>query len=119
MTTATWVHDLFAAIDRQDADAFASHLAEDGSFHFGNAEPVVGRAAVREAVAGFFGSIAGLAHELSDVWTVDGAVIAQGTVTYTRHDGSTLAVPFCDVFEMDGEAIACYRIYIDVSQLYA
>jgi len=43
----------------------------------------------------------------------------QGTVEYTRLNGSTLTVPFCNVihFVADGK-IANYNIYIDNSKLY-
>ncbi len=40
------VAEIFAAIDSFDPDRFVAHLTEDVSFQFGNAEPVVGRAAV-------------------------------------------------------------------------
>jgi len=118
MTVPAWITDLFGAIDGGDADAFASFLTTDGVFQFGNAEPVGGRAAIREAVAGFFGSIAGLQHTIENAWTPPGAAIVCGQVTYTRHDGTTLTVPFADVFELAGDLIARYRIYIDISQLY-
>jgi len=39
-------------------------------------------------------------------------------VTYTRHDGSVLTVPFANVFEMRGDKIAAYRIYVDNSLLF-
>ncbi len=119
MTVPAWTRDLFSAIDAGDADAFASHLAEDAVFQFGNAEPIAGREAVRETVAAFLASIQGLEHTLQDAWTPAGAVIVRGLVTYTRHDGSTLTVPFANVFEMDGDAIARYLIYVDISRLFA
>jgi limonene-1,2-epoxide hydrolase len=40
-------------------------------------------------------------------------------VTYTRHNGSSLSVPFANVFELKGDKIASYRIYIDNSALFA
>ena len=62
MTLRLDVDRLFKSIDQMDADEFSSFLTEDGVFTFGNAEPVRGRQAVRDAVAGFFSSIAGLHH---------------------------------------------------------
>ena len=66
--TTAWMSSLFAAIDARDADGFVEYLCEDGVFRFGNAEPVAGRAAIREAVAGFFSTIAGLEHRLTRTW---------------------------------------------------
>ena len=118
MTYPAWVDELFRAIDTKDADRFASFLTEDGAFVFGNAPPATGRAAVRDVVAGFFASIRSLSHEVRDV-TLDGdRVWSRGVVTYVRHHGSSLAVPFCDYFEMRGGSVHLYQIYIDASALY-
>ncbi len=117
MSLPPWTDQLFAAIDRRDADAFARHLAADVVFQFGNAAPVQGRAAVREAVAGFFSSIAGLAHTVERGWDTGDAVIVRGQVTYTRHDGRTLTVPFANLLELADDRIARYGIFIDISSL--
>ena len=53
------VKEIFASIDGMNADAFVAHLTEDVTFRFGNAEAVHGRAAVAEAVNGFWGTIGG------------------------------------------------------------
>jgi ketosteroid isomerase-like protein len=110
---------LFAAIDGRDARAFAGFLAADGEFRFGNAPPVVGRDAVREAVAGFFGAIGGCRHRLLRAWQAEGSVACEGEVTYTRHDGSQVTLPFANVFVLRGAEIASYRIYIDNAPLFA
>ena len=54
------VAPLFADIDAFDPDKFVAHLTPDGKFRFANADPVIGRDAVKEAVAGFFSTIDGL-----------------------------------------------------------
>ena len=138
---------LFATIDARDADAFArfitedgefrfanaaplvgraairegvaGFIAEDGEFRFGNAPPVTGRAAIRAAVAGFFAAIGGCRHRLLRTWTGHGTAACEGEVTYTRRDGSTLTVPFANVFELDGGRIRSYRIYIDNTPLFS
>jgi hypothetical protein len=40
-------------------------------------------------------------------------------VTYTRLDGSTVTLPFVDVFHFRGSQIARYQIYMDVNPLFA
>ncbi len=119
MTCSEKVRSLFECIDRKDADGFAGYLAEDAVFRFGNAEPVAGRDAVREMVAGFFQSIAALSHNVEQSWEVDGHLIAHGQVTYTRHDGTTLTVPFADLLATRDGLISEYLIFADVSELYA
>jgi ketosteroid isomerase-like protein len=110
---------LFAAIDGADAEAFAAFVAHDGEFRFGNASPVVGRAAVRAAVAGFFGAIGGCRHRMLRSWASPGTAACEGEVTYTRLDGSQVTLPFANVFLLRGAEIASYRIYIDNGPLFA
>ena len=49
----------------------------------------------------------------------DNGVACEGEVTYTRHDGSQITLPFCNIFEIDGDKIEVYRIYIDMAPLFA
>lgn len=118
MNRRDWIDALFAAIDRQDADAFAGFVTEDARFCFGNQPAVEGRAAIRDFVAGFFSSIRAVSHRVPDVWQADDTVICRGEVRYTRHDGSTLTVPFANVLLLQGDEVRDYRIYIDASALY-
>ena len=113
------LQDVFAAIDRRDADAFVSYLTADAVFRFGSSPPVKGRDAAREAVAGFFASFAGLSHKLSNSIATDETLICEGEVTYTRHDGSTVVLPFADSFELEDGLISHYKIYMDIGPLYA
>jgi ketosteroid isomerase-like protein len=109
----------FADIDAFDPDKFVAHLTEDVVFRFGNAEPAVGRAAVREAVAGFFSSISGLTHHILNVWEIDDVSIAQINVEYVRHDGKHVTVPNADILTWDGDLVSNWQIYIDVAPVYA
>lgn len=113
------LRDVFGAIDRRDAESFVSYLTENAIFRFGSAPPVHGRDAAREAVAGFFETIAGLSHKLSNSLAADGTLICEGEVTYIRHDGSTVTLPFADAFELDDGLISHYKIYMDIGPLYA
>jgi len=111
--------ELFQAIDAKDAERFASFIAPGASFVFGNAPAVSGRQGIRDAVAGFFASVRGLSHQVLSVAEEGGRVWSRGMVTYERHDGSRLTVPFCNYFEMQGERVKHYQIYVDASALYA
>jgi len=117
--TERWTKSLFECIDAKDANGFTEFLTEGAEFVFGSAPPVEGRDAIAEAVDGFFSTIASSRHRINHVWVPGGTRIVEGTVTYERHDGSEVTVPFTDVFDMRGELIHSYRIYIDISPLYA
>jgi len=110
---------MFEAADRLDVDGWCSHLSEDVHFRFGNAEPLHGRSAVREAVGQFFAGLKGLRHEILEDWTVDDKVIQQLQVTYTRPDDSQVTIPAVNILRIDGQSIGEYLIYVDLAPLYA
>ena len=110
---------ILAVVDRQDAAAFAEAFDPDGVFIFGNAEPVIGRAAIEAAVSAFFGVIRGLRHDLHDVWLVDDAVISRVTVTYTRYGGTMVSLPAATIWHEKAGLITDYRIYADLAPLFA
>lgn len=114
-----WLEQLFAAIDRKDTEAFVDFLAQDAEFRFGAAAPVRGRAQVAEAVDQFFASIAALSHRLDKVFDAGDSLAVEGEVTYTRHDRTEVTLPFINAFDLDGERIAGYRIYVDIGPLFS
>jgi len=114
-----WWQRVLSVVDAGDAAAFVDLLTPDAQFRFGNAPPVIGSEAIRAVVAGFFSAIGSSRHELLNVWHDAATAVCEGVVTYRRHDGSSLSVPFANVFELKGEKIAAYRIYIDNSALFA
>jgi ketosteroid isomerase-like protein len=114
-----WWERVLAVVDAGDAAGFVDLLTPDAQFRFGNAPPIFGSDAIRSVVAGFFAAIASSRHELLEVWSDAATAVCEGLVTYTRHDGSSLTVPFANVFQLKGHKIAGYRIYIDNSALFA
>jgi hypothetical protein len=110
--------DLFADIDSMEPDAFAQHLAGDVRFVFGNADPVIGRDAVRDTWAGFCDGIAGVSHEVIEQWNNGPATIVESVVTYTRKDTSTISLPVVTIYRGAGELIEDYRIFMDVAPLF-
>lgn len=118
-TRTTTTADVFADVDRMDAKAFASHLSEDGLLRFGNADELVGRAAIEEAIAGFFTTIKGLSHHIVDQWEVDDTTICQIEATYTRLDDRQVTIPAATIWRRGADLIDDYRIYVDLTPVYA
>jgi ketosteroid isomerase-like protein len=116
MSTTT---DLLADVDRMDATAFASYLAEDCVLRFANADEVVGRDAIEEAIAGFFSTIKGLSHHIVGQWDVDDTTIVQFESTYTRMDDRRVTVPAVTIYRRGRDLIDEYRIYVDLAPVYA
>lgn len=113
-----WIPDLFASIDEMNSDKFVSFMTDDAQFIFGNYPPAVGKQAAFEAVDGFFKSIKAISHSGREVWEVDNVIFTRGTVTYTRHNDTTLTVNFLNLFRMEEGKIKIYEIFIDNSELY-
>lgn len=110
--------DLFAAVDAKDTERFLGFLTAEASFRFGSAPAAQGREAIRAAVGGFFGTIAGCRHVLARTVAEEGVIICEGDVTYTRHDATEITLPFANVFELEGGLISDYKIYADAGPLY-
>jgi ketosteroid isomerase-like protein len=107
----SWIKVLLASIDGMDAEGFVSFLTDDARFRYGSNPTVDGKEAIREHVGQFFGMFKALRHELLGSWTHRDAVFVQGDVTYVKHDGSALTLPFVNCFRMRGERIREYLIY--------
>ncbi|MDH3314492.1 MAG: nuclear transport factor 2 family protein [Gammaproteobacteria bacterium] len=113
-----WVCALFDHIDAMDTNNWVEYLSNDARFCFGNAPPVAGKGAIQDGVNAFFSTLSAVKHDIAETWTPPGAVICRGEVRYTRPDGSTLTIPFANVFKLDGDGLIWeYLIYADTSKL--
>lgn len=110
---------LFASIDEMDTESFLRFIDEDATFRFGSSPPVTGRDGIGASVNDFFSMFAALRHDLMRVVADDNTIVCEGEVTYTRHDGSKITLPFANIFEVENGLIALYRIYIDIGPLFA
>ncbi|MGA2825629.1 MAG: nuclear transport factor 2 family protein [Streptosporangiaceae bacterium] len=110
---------IFADIDSFDVERFVAHLTPDVTFRFGNAEPIHGKDAVREAVLGFWSTIDGLTHHLVKVVESGDTMVAKINVEYLRKDGKSVTVPNADILEFDGDLVRDWQIYIDLAPVFA
>jgi ketosteroid isomerase-like protein len=111
---------MFDDIDRMDAGAWASYLAPDAVMRFGNADPVHGREACRDALAAFYEQIHGLSHQVLEQWEHGGATIVEAAVTYTRTDDREVTVPVVTIYRTNAaNLIGDYRVYIDLAPVFA
>jgi len=119
MANLKWVPELFATIDTMNAENFAEYITEDGEFRWGNFPGIFGRKEIIEFVTNFFASIKGISHEVQGYFGDENdEVVAYGVVTYTRHNDTKLAVPFANIFKMEGGKVKHYWVHIDSSKLY-
>lgn len=113
-----WARSLFGRVDAKDPDGWLEYLSDDARFRFGNAPPLAGKDAIKDGVSSFFSSLSAIRHDIAEVWKSSDAVICRGEVTYTRLNGSTLTVPFANVFKLQPDGLVReYLIYADTSKL--
>lgn len=118
MEFKTFATEVYQSIDRQDAKKFASYFTANGTFRFANNPEVTGLAAIEAYVDGFFKSLKGISHSGLESWSTGDAIFVNGMVRYTRHNDTTLEVPFSCTWKMQDDLISQYLIFIDSSQLY-
>lgn len=117
-TIKHWLEDLFKSIDEKNSDNFCRHLAEDVHFRFGNMPITLGKTAVCDQIRYFFDSIKSLRHQVTESWSHNDSVVCHGTVHYTRHDDTTLNVPFSNILKLKNNKASEYLIFVDISKLY-
>jgi len=118
MSTDNFIKDMYSIVDAKNGAALASMMTENGTFRFANIPGVQGRENIVGFLDNFFQSIKGIAHDQLEDWKVDDTRFATGRVTYTRHDDTTLPVPFSVILKMQENLIDEYLIFVDASELY-
>jgi uncharacterized protein (TIGR02246 family) len=111
---------VFHAVDTLDSAALAELFADDGSLVFANGEPLAGRDAIRAGIDGFYSTVKGLRHRIANAWYVEDTTIVEARVTYDRLDGDSVTIPVVSIWHRrDDGLIDDYRVYFDVTPLYA
>ena len=121
----SWADRLYSeGVDNKDAAMFADAFTSEGWLRFGNNPPLIGRDAIREAIAGFFSMFASLEHESAGTTFSDGTLVVEATVTYTLFDGGIVSVPACTIFrfaDTSGDRPLAHKcqIYVDLAPLFS
>ncbi|MEE4301970.1 MAG: SgcJ/EcaC family oxidoreductase [Pseudomonadales bacterium] len=111
---AAVIREFMAAWSRLDAEELAGYFTDDGVYHNIPAQPVAGREAVQQFIAGFS------ATWTETVWDIR-TLIAEGDVVVCERTDRTkttqgdVDLPCVGVFEMRDGRIAVWRDYFDLS----
>jgi ketosteroid isomerase-like protein len=120
MSTEKMIRELFATTDAKDIEANAAYLTDDVELRFGNNDPVIGKPAYIATSKDFYGSLGSLRHEIHSLWTIeDDVVVTEMTVHYERLDGQRLSLPCANIFRLRGGLVADYRIFMDITPVFA
>ena len=87
-----------------------------------NREPINGVVAYAELYGQVAGMLARLRHEILDIWSAaeDPSVwIVRMTVHYTRTDGLTVSLPCCNALRFTEGLVSDYRVFIDMTPVFA
>jgi len=118
MELKTLVSTVYQSIDHADAAKFASYISPEGIFRFANIPAVKGNKAIEVFVESFFKSLKGINHSNLESWSSDNVIFVNGNVKYTRHNNSSLEVPFSCTWKMKEGLIDEYLVFVDTSELY-
>lgn len=117
-----WITDYYADVDAMRLEPFVARHAEDAVVLFGNNPPAVGRAAIGEAIGGFWTMIGGLRHEVHNRWDVnDGAsCVLEVTTHYTTHGGAAVPIRCVSLLDRDADGlVTSLRVHLDLAPLFA
>lgn len=106
------VRSFLGAWERRDTAFIVDAFTDDGVYHAVPLEPVVGKQAIAEFVAGFESVPPGrleVRHQLSTA-----TVVMNERTDYLTMNGRPVVLPICGVFEVDGGRIRAWREYFDL-----
>ncbi|MCU1693990.1 MAG: ketosteroid isomerase-like protein [Mycobacterium sp.] len=120
MTRQRVVRAMFDALDGGDIEQMVRYMTDDVVAAFGNFPELDGKAAFHMMFRDLAKSVSGVRHEIHNLWQVEqdaDVVVARMTVAYTRHDGSTISLPCCNVFRMRANLVSHYSVYMDTTPI--
>lgn len=118
--TPAWVASFTGAIDTRDVEQLVPFFAPDAAFTYGNNPPMVGHDGIRAGIGAFYAGIAGISHTVPfQHRPSDDTLAVEFLTTYTRLDGQAVTLPGLGVFELEDGLIQNYRVYADVTPVFA
>jgi limonene-1,2-epoxide hydrolase len=98
-----------------DPDELADYFAEDAVYHNIPMEPVHGREAIRQFIAGFTAGFDGIDFQVHRQISDGNVVMNERTDVMRRKDGGEIPLPVTGVFEIVDGKIAAWRDYFDLA----
>ena len=116
------IRALFAALDRGDVDGVTTFLHDDVVVVLSNREPIHGVTAYAELFGQVMGMLAGIRHEIHDIWSAaEDAAVWTVTMTthYSRADGTGVSLPCCAILRFSDRRVSDYRVFMDMTPVFA
>ena len=115
-----WYRNYLAALDAKNVERYGSFLADDCALVMNNAEPVQGKDAVLNGLAGYWQSFRRLEHDLLNIYGTDQAFMLEALNHYARLDGRAVTLRAVALTNRDEAGkVTSVRLYSDTSPLFA
>jgi limonene-1,2-epoxide hydrolase len=98
-----------------DPDELAGYFTEDAVYHNIPMEPVQGREAIKQFIAGFTAGFDGIDFQVHRQVSDGNVVMNERTDVMHRKDGGEIPLPVTGVFEVIDGRIAAWRDYFDLA----
>lgn len=98
-------------------DELAGYFAEDAVYHNIPMDPVQGRQAITEFIAGFTAAFDGIDFQVHRQVSDGRLVMNERTDVLRRKDGGEVPLPVMGVFEVHDGKIAAWRDYFDMAAI--
>jgi limonene-1,2-epoxide hydrolase len=100
-----------------DPDQLAGYFAEDAVYHNIPMEPVKGREAIKQFIAGFTAAFEGIDFQVHRQVSDGNLVMNERTDVMRRNDGDDIPLPVAGVFEVVDGRIVAWRDYFDMATI--
>jgi limonene-1,2-epoxide hydrolase len=107
------IRDFLAAWERRDTQYIVDKFTDDAVYHSVPLEPIVGKAAIEEFVAGFADVPPGRLEIHHQIAGVD--IVMNERTDYITLNGTAVTLPICGVFEIADGRIRAWREYFDMA----
>ena len=98
-----------------DPEELAGYFAEDGVYHNIPMDPVHGRDAIKQFIAGFLAGFDGIDFQVHRQISDGNVVMNERTDVMRRKDGDPIPLPVTGVFEIENGQIKAWRDYFDMA----
>jgi limonene-1,2-epoxide hydrolase len=109
----TMIRDFLAGWERRDTEYIVDSFTDDAVYHSIPLTPIIGKAAIRDFVAGFANVPLGrleIHHQVAS-----GNIVMNERTDYITLNGIAVTLPICGVFEIENHRIKAWREYFDLS----
>ena len=106
------IREFLAAWERRNTDHIVERFTDDGVYHSMPLTPIVGKAAIREFVAGFTDVPPGrlvIHHQVATE-----RVVMNERTDHITLNGRPVVLPICGTFEIEDGRIKAWREYFDL-----